>query len=239
MPLQFFGRGSAFADQHNSAFFVQNNELVIIDCPATTFQIVKNMDWAKYDNIYILITHTHGDHVGGVGMMLQYVWFARDMKKRANIVAPSDEVMENLILLLNRIEGCKPEWYSITTVDELNKEWLIKAVPTKHTKPLDGKCFGYQLNVDGCNVVYTGDTATLEPFVPLLNKGSVLYSEAATFRSDVHLFLEDTLPIYNDLINKGINVYLMHLDREEVVKKIIEGTSIKLAPLYEKGNNNN
>ena len=239
MPLRFFGRGSAFADLHNSAFFEHNIELVIIDCPATTFQIVKNMNWEKYDNIYILITHTHGDHAGGVGMMLQYVWFASGMNKRATIVAPSEEVKEDLILLLNRIEGCEPEWYNITTAADLEKEWLIQAVPTKHTKPLDGKCFGYQLNVDGCNVVYTGDTATLEPFVPMLCKGSVLYAEAATFRSDVHLFLEDMLPIFNDLINNDISVYLMHLDREDVVNEMIEGTLIKLAPLYERSDDNN
>lgn len=232
MPLQFFGRGSAFADQHNSAFFIHNNELVIIDCPAATFQIVKKMGWDKYDNIYILITHTHGDHAGGVGMMLQYVWFASGMKKRATIVAPSEKVKEDLILLLNRIEGCESEWYNITTAEKLDKEWLIQAVPTKHTAPLDGKCFGYQLNIDGCNAVYTGDTATLDPFAPLLNKGSVLYAEASTFKSDVHLFLEDMLPTYNDLINKGVSVYLMHIDREDVVKELIKETQIHLAPLY-------
>ena len=121
----------------------------------------------------------------------------------------------------------------------MGKEWLIQAVPTKHTKPLDGKCFGYQLNVDGCNVVYTGDSETLEPFVPMLCKGSVVYAEVATFRSDVHLFLEDMLPIFNDLINNGINVYLMHLDREDVVNEMIESTLIKLAPLYERSEDNN
>ena len=34
--LLFLGRGSAFADEHNSAFFVEDNELVLIDCPATS-----------------------------------------------------------------------------------------------------------------------------------------------------------------------------------------------------------
>lgn len=80
--LLFLGRGSAFADEHNSAFFVEDNELVLIDCPATSYQKVKKMNWEHYDNIYILITHTHGDHSGGVGTMLQYVWFASYMKKK-------------------------------------------------------------------------------------------------------------------------------------------------------------
>lgn len=34
------------------------------------------MNWNQYDNIYILITHTHGDHSGGIGTMLQFVWLA-------------------------------------------------------------------------------------------------------------------------------------------------------------------
>ena len=177
--LMFLGRGSAFADEHNSAFFVEDNELVLIDCPATSYQKVKKMNWEQYDNIYILITHTHGDHSGGVGTMLQYVWFASYMKKKVTIVAPSEEVKDDLLLLLMRIEGCEQEWFNIVTADELDRKWFIAAVPTPHVKPLEGKCFGYHLNVRGNNVVYTGDTATLEPFKPLLKRGSFLYTEAA------------------------------------------------------------
>ena len=31
--LTFFGRGSAFSDQQNSSYFVDNNDLILIDCP--------------------------------------------------------------------------------------------------------------------------------------------------------------------------------------------------------------
>ena len=82
---------------------MEDNELVLIDCPATSYQKVKKMNWERYDNIYILVTHTHGDHSGGVGTMLQYVWFASYMKKKVTIVAPSAEVKEDLLLLLMRI----------------------------------------------------------------------------------------------------------------------------------------
>jgi len=230
--LLFLGRGSAFADEHNSAFFAEENELVLIDCPATSYQKVKKMDWEQYDNILILVTHTHGDHSGGVGTMLQYVWFASYMKKKVTIVAPSEEVREDLLLLLMRIEGCQQEWFDIVTAGELDKKWLIAAVPTTHVKPLEGRCFGYHLNIHGCNVVYTGDTATLEPFRPLLGEGSFLYTEAAFYKSDVHMYLKDMLPEYISLAESGVHVYLMHLDAEDEIRKLIAGTSLRLAMLY-------
>ena len=229
--LLFLGRGSAFADEHNSAFFVEDNELVLIDCPATSYQKVKKMNWEHYDNIYILITHTHGDHSGGVGTMLQYVWFASYMKKKVTIVAPSAKVKEDILLLLMRIEGCEPEWFTIITADELDKKWLISSVPTTHVKPLDGRCFGYHLNIHGNNVVYTGDTASLEPFKPLLKKDSFLYTEAAYYKSGVHLYLEDMLPEFIHLADLGVHVYLMHLDVEDKIKEMISGPRLKLVQL--------
>lgn len=231
--LLFLGRGSAFADEHNSAFFAEDNELVLIDCPATSYQKVKKMNWEQYDNIYILITHTHGDHSGGVGTMLQYVWFASYMKKKVIIVAPSEEVKEDLLLLLMRIEGCEQEWFDIITADELNKKWFIAAVPTTHVKPLEGRCFGYHLNIHGNNVVYTGDTATLEPFKSLLKRGSFLYTEAAYYKSAVHMYLKDMLAEYISFAESGVHVYLMHLDVEEEIKKMTANTPLKLAQLYD------
>ncbi|HRR76419.1 MAG TPA: YqiA/YcfP family alpha/beta fold hydrolase [Ruminococcus sp.] len=230
--LLFLGRGSAFADEHNSAFFDEDNELVLIDCPATSYQKVKKMNWQQYDNIFILVTHTHGDHSGGVGTMLQYVWFASYMKKKVTIVAPSEEVKQDMLLLLMRIEGCQQEWFDIVTAGELDKKWLTAAVPTTHVKPLEGRCFGYHLNIHGFNVVYTGDTASLEPFRPLLGKGSFLYTEAAFYKSDVHMYLKDMLPEYISLAESGVHVYLMHLDNEEEIKKMIAGTPLRLAMLY-------
>ena len=232
--LLFLGRGSAFADAHNSAFFVEDNELILIDCPATSYQKVKKTNWEQYDSIYILVTHTHGDHSGGIGTMLQYVWFASYMKKKVTIVAPSTEVKEDLLLLLLRIEGCEQEWFDIITAEELNKKWFIATVSTSHVKTLDRKCFGYHLSIHGNNVVYTGDTATIEPFIPLLKSGSFLYTEAAFYKSEVHLYLEDLMPEFIKLADNGVHIYLMHLDVENKIKEMIDGTALRFAKLYDK-----
>lgn len=182
--LQFFGRGSAFADQHNAAFFREQGDLILLDCPGTAFQKVKRFDWSNVFNVYVLITHTHGDHIGGLGTLLQYLFFTQH--KRLTVVAPSELVREDLQLQLIRIEGCQPEWFSLLTVQQLQKPWLQRAVLTEHTDTLRLKCYGYVLTVAGKTVVYTGDTRTLEPFLPYLHPGCFLYTELAAIQSGVH-----------------------------------------------------
>lgn len=232
MLLNFLGRGSAFSDDHNSAFFIENNELVLIDCPAASYQKLKKTDLMKYDNIFVLVTHTHGDHAGGVGMLLQYVWFMSGMKKRVTVVAPSDTVKEDLLLLLNRIEGCEEDWYNITTAEKLKRVWFVSSVPTIHSPTLAGKCFGYHLRIGGKNILYTGDSATLEPFMELIDDNTELYSEISFYKSGVHLYINDVLPKLVQLSENGTEVFLMHLDNEEKLAEIIEDTPLKFVPVY-------
>ena len=99
---------------------------------------------------------------------------------------------------------------------------------------LEGKCFGYQLNINGKNIVYTGDTCTLEPFLPYLQKDSYLYTEIST-KGGVHLKFDDAKPTIEALLQKGVRVYLMHIDNEEEIQKQanqING-NIELAPLVD------
>ena len=173
--LFFAGRGSAFAEEHNSAFFIEKQELVLLDCPASAFQKYKTLNFEHIRHIYILVTHTHGDHAGGIGLMISFMWFAVKKKIPVTVVAPSERVRKNLYTLLTRIEGCEKEWFELLRADEIHKNWLIEAIPTIHASQLDGKCFGWHLKVNHKNIIYTGDTATLTPYLPYLEKGSILY----------------------------------------------------------------
>jgi hypothetical protein len=51
-------------------------------------------------------------------------------------------------------------------------------------------------------------------------------------KSDAHLYIENVLPVLLKLAGKGIRVYLMHLDNEEEIMRRIQGTSLRIAPLY-------
>lgn len=220
MSLKFFGRGSGFSDEHTSAYFsTESEEIVIIDCPVSTFQKLKHMDLSKYKEFYFLITHTHGDHIGGLGLFVQYAFFT--LKKPVVVVAPCVSVAKDLATVLT-IEGNELSWFKLITASDLvGKEWYCNSILTKHSTQLNNKCFGYHLIVNNANIIYTGDTSTLDPFFPYLEKGSILYVDTSVYYGIVHLKLEDTLDDFIALNNKGVKVYLMHLDAATEAEKMV------------------
>ena len=227
--LSFLGRGSAFTDEHNCAYFTAGGSLVLLDCPMSAFTKVRKTDLLKYDHIYVLVTHTHGDHVGGIGMLIAYAFFTSGTP--VTVVAPSEEVRKDLAYLFGNIEGCSDSWYTLITADKLDAPWLEEAIPTTHTEELSGKCFGYSLKIDGARVIYTGDTNTLAPFIAKLSAGDYLYTEVSVHKTAVHLYSEDIREKVSELTEKGIRVFLMHMDDEEKIEKTMEGTGAEFAPL--------
>lgn len=245
MLLNFLGRGSCFANDHASAFFITaDNDFVLIDCAEDTYQRLKNeFDLFAYNTIYVYITHTHTDHINGLGELIHFVYYA--FNKKVKVIAPSSNVMSDIKKLL-KIEGVESCQYSITHTLDFITSLLIsrpESIPancyapsiyTEHTLPLKDKSFGYRFNIDGVNVVYTGDTAILDPFLTHLDKGSELYLDTSVaHKSDVHLWFYDILPTLKELVSKGVKVYLMHLDDVEKAKELVKDIpGIEVVTLY-------
>ena len=227
--LTFFGRGSAFSDQQNSSYFEDNNDLILIDCPMDSFDILKKWDLTKYKHIYLLVTHTHGDHIGGVGMLVDWLYFMVHIP--ITIVAPCEEVKADLRYMLRKLEGCNDFWFELISADELNKPWFNRAIPTSHSPELKGKCFGYNLVIEDKNVVYTGDTNTTAPFDKFIKEGTYLYIEVSAHRSNVHLYYEELRPKLEEYISRGAKVYLMHMDDEKKVLDSFYDLDVRPAPL--------
>jgi len=228
--LRFLGRGSAFSAENNSAFFIKDNELVLIDCSMSSFNKIKAMNLTGIKEIFVLVTHTHSDHIGGIAMLIDYEYFIGHIP--VTVVAPSVQLKEDISFYLSHLDGCEKSWFSLITVNELNRDWFKEAILTSHAPQLEGRCFGYNLFLEGKNIVYTGDTNTLSPFLPYLTDGSILYQEASAHRSLVHMYIEDLLPELYELLSRDIKIYLMHLDNEDYILEKIKNTTIELAPLY-------
>ena len=226
--LKFLGRGSAFTKSQNSACFTDGDALVLIDCAMSAFHVLLEQG-IKQKQIYVLVTHTHGDHVGGIPMLIHCARYVSGA--HVTVIAPSQEVAEDLDYLIRRLDGCDQSAYTIIKADVANLPWLIGTVPVRHAETLAGRCFGYRLRIGGTDVLYTGDTAELEPFLPYLHAGAYLYTEAACFDSGVHLYIDRVLPTLKRLCAEGVHVYLMHMDDEAQMAEKISGTAIEFAPL--------
>ncbi len=222
MLLNFLGRDSGFGNNHTSAFFfTESNDIVVIDCPISTFQKLRKTDLTDHEHIYVLITHTHGDHIGGLGLFVQHVFF--NLHKKVTVVAPSKEVANDLQTVLT-IEGNETEWYQLITSDFLSEEnWFVSCVLTEHSPQLAGKCFGYVFIISGRAVVYTGDTSTLKPFEPYFPMCNELYVDTSVHYGMIHLKLEDALTDFIGLSEKGTEIFLMHLDDVDGASVITSG----------------
>ncbi|MDY6338495.1 MAG: diguanylate cyclase [Saccharofermentans sp.] len=227
--LTFLGRGSAFADEHNSAFFIEDGNLILIDCPMSSFEKLNDMNLTLFDHIYLLVTHTHGDHVSGIGMLVDLLQFS--VRTPITIVAPSKEVEGDLFYLLSRIEGCNESWYELINTEDLDAEWFVCPIQTSHTEELAGKCFGYCLTVEGNRVVYTGDSSTLAPYEKYISDGSYLYTEVSAYKSPVHLYCADIHDKIKSYVERGVHVYLMHMDDEKRIGEVLSDTGAEFAPL--------
>lgn len=218
--MKSLGNGSGFSNIYTSAYFIDNNDLILIDIGDSAYHRLQKMDLVKYENIYIFITHTHFDHVGALPIFVQYLFY--NYKKIPIIVAPSKIVKKDLKKLL-KIGDIEDKMYKLKNAEKLNKPFFICPVMTAHSPLyLNGRCFGYVFCDNGKHTVYTGDTSTLEPFKRFIKEDTYLYIDTSVHYGQVHLKLENMLELLKQYAASGVKIYLMHLDDKSAAKEIIK-----------------
>lgn len=210
MELTFLGSGACFypALHNTSAYFEYDNNLLLLDCGETVYErLLEKKDISKYDQIYVLITHLHADHVGSLGSLLSYC--SCILKKRIHIIYPHDSVCKLLTLM-----GIMDSFYFYhpslpDTLDGLD----VKAIPVRHAENM--KCFGYEIKCRDWHIYYSGDASDIPPDILLkFNSGEIrkIYQDTSSYRTDHHMFIGDLEKAVPSALRH--NVVCMHLDRD-------------------------
>lgn len=222
--LNFVGRGSAFNTKlgNTSAFIKHNSSLILIDCGGTVFsrlQELKILDGLK--NLYIVITHTHPDHVGSLGDIIFYCYHI--LKYRPTIIFPQKEHMEKLLTSI----GVTNKVYQFNSSDRVEirdeqiGEFSIEFLSVAHTNTIPS--YGFIMKINGNTLYYSGDSNNISnEILNKLKSGEIqrIYQDTCglDYKGNGHLSLKKL----SELIPKELKykVYSMHLDQHITEEEI-------------------
>ena len=213
MDLKFIGIGGAFNPMYgcNSSYVKKNNKILFLDYGMDTFS--KTLEHKLLDNvedIYVFISHLHGDHVGGLPTFIQYCSIV--LKKKVKVIHNSDTFTNSLVKLLN-ITGISTSDYSIVDKNELNGFADLCLIPTTHAENLE--CFSVILKDLEDKIFYSADTNDLKQFISIIKDRSFtkIYYEIGE-NSPFHIDFKDVSAYKDD------RLYLMHFPNQTLLDKV-------------------
>ena len=164
MDLKFIGRGSAFCPElgNNSAFFVEDKTLFLIDCGENIFERIKSKKILENkQDLYVFITHLHPDHVGSLGSLIFYFYYIYG--KRAKIVLANYKQKCTLKKFFSYI-GVRKEHYEFLKNSDIENKFKsfssVEFLETEHTPTLHA--FNIVFKTEEGIVFYSGDSMSLK-----------------------------------------------------------------------------
>ena len=164
--LNFLGNGSAFNSKlgNTSAFIKHNDSMILIDCGGTTFhrlQAYDLLDGIKY--LYIVITHTHPDHVGSLGEVIFYSHYM--LKIKPVILFPEKQLLEEFLECI----GVRSKMYDLNSLkkveykDEQFGQFSIEFIPVSHVDTIPA--FGFVINIFRKTIYFSGDSNSISTYI--------------------------------------------------------------------------
>ena len=223
--LKFIGIGSAFNTQlgNTSAFIKKEDSLLLIDSGGTVFHRLRELNiLEELNKIYIVITHTHPDHVGSLGEVIFYSYYI--LGHKPTVFFPNRELMKSFLTSI----GVSQEMYLLESsskvgfADENLGEISVEFLPVSHVKTIPA--YGFVMRQIEGVFYYSGDSNHIEnEIITRLKNGEIdrIYQDTCglDYEGNSHMSLRKLKETINsDLRNK---VYCMHLDQHIDPKEIL------------------
>lgn len=233
--LKFLGIGSAFNTDlgNTSSFIKKNNSIILIDCGGTVFHRLQELRILDgVENLYIIITHTHPDHVGSLGEVIFYCHYI--LKIKAEIFFPQKELLLNFLTNI----GVKSEMYNLNSspileVDDLEiGKFYVEFLSVPHVDTIPS--YGFVMRAISKTFYYSGDSKSIDnSIIDRCIKGEIecIYQDTCglDYEGNNHLSLTKLCELV-PLKLRG-KIYCMHLDKH-ITKVEIEERGFNFAQVF-------
>ncbi len=217
------GSGDAFGSggRFHSAYLVEApGATFLLDCGPSILQALKrvHVDPSRID--FVLLSHLHGDHFGGVPFLFMEYRYESPRTRPFGIHGPAQtqERVQRLFSALYEKTANEPSPFPIhyhplhhaqpTDVGGVR----ISALQVPHVCELES--FAYRIEVAGRSLLYSGDSAWTEDFLEYARGVDLFLCECSTFdtRLDIHVSYPEIAARARDIDCKRL--VLSHLGSE-------------------------
>lgn len=230
LDLKFLGIGSAFQTHlyNNTAFFIEGETLFLLDCGETAFEQLKRQSFFEnIEEIYVLFTHTHSDHIGGLGELVEHC--EKKLNNKLNIVVPNKQANSlytdiNDLLTIFSLSSDKCNFMLPEELENKHESFQkVEFLPTNRAPmELGDKCYSLFFNTAEGPILYTSDSNDTKYIKALVdtNSYSKIFADVTLTIPQVHLDLN----LLNEIVpeNQKEKVYCMHFDSPKCLEKAKE-----------------
>lgn len=229
MKLNFTGRGAMLYPEegNTAAYFESENEFFLIDCGEdVAAKLIADKKLTKEKEYYLLITHTHSDHIGSLGTLQQYLYWC--CGKKLNIVISEQMGYKKEMQGILDGFGLVPGTYEFVGEEELDNKFKgfqsIRFVQSNHGDVPIASC-AIVISAEEGRILYTGDIADstiIKEFIAFNGIQNIdkMYIDTSLNKSPVHLSLEELISVVPPILRS--KVYCMHINDRKLLSLIAE-----------------
>jgi ribonuclease BN (tRNA processing enzyme) len=195
MRITCLGSGDAFGTggRLNTSFFIQtSNYGILLDCGATTAVALKKAGLSSDHVDIILISHLHGDHIGGIPFIITERKQPKGSSTNGSLVVIGPKGLEETV---TRLQACFFPGIEVNDSDlvqfiEYRAEqaihpsgMVVTAYPASHTP---ATCpHSLRVESDGVVIAYSGDTAWNDNLIRVSNGADLFICEGFSYEREV------------------------------------------------------